>query len=83
MRGPCNKAFRAASPGAAAGGCGLRSTRIALQPIAAHVVHGPMAREGNSRDKRHSVSSVSSVFSGSMLYRVGLTTVINECDVTG
>lgn len=44
------------SPGAAAGGCAFDGAKIALQPIAdvAHLVHGPIACEGNSWDNRHS-----------------------------
>jgi nitrogenase molybdenum-cofactor synthesis protein NifE len=65
------------TPGAAAGGCAFDGAKIALQPIVdvAHIVHGPIACEGNSWDNRHSASS------GSMLYRTGLTTDINEFDV--
>ena len=65
------------SPGAAAGGCAFDGAKIALQPIVdvAHLVHGPIACEGNSWDNRHSYSS------GSTLYRTGFTTDINELDV--
>jgi nitrogenase molybdenum-cofactor synthesis protein NifE len=65
------------TPGAAAGGCAFDGAKIALQPIVdvAHVVHGPIACEGNSWDNRHSGSS------GSQLYRTGFTTDINEFDV--
>ncbi|MDO8767287.1 MAG: nitrogenase iron-molybdenum cofactor biosynthesis protein NifE [Burkholderiaceae bacterium] len=65
------------NPGAAAGGCAFDGAKIALQPIAdvAHLVHGPIACEGNSWDNRHSASS------GSQLYRTGFTTDINELDV--
>jgi nitrogenase molybdenum-cofactor synthesis protein NifE len=65
------------TPGAAAGGCAFDGAKIALQPIVdvAHLVHGPIACEGNSWDNRHSASS------GSRLYRSGLTTDINEFDV--
>src|SRR5574343_964271 len=65
------------TPGAAAGGCAFDGAKIALQPIVdvAHLVHGPIACEGNSWDNRHSASS------GSTLYRTGLTTDINELDV--
>jgi nitrogenase molybdenum-cofactor synthesis protein NifE len=65
------------SPGAAAGGCAFDGAKIALQPIAdvAHLVHGPIACEGNSWDNRNSASS------GSTLYRTGFTTDINELDV--
>lgn len=65
------------SPGAAAGGCAFDGAKIALQPIVdvAHLVHGPIACEGNSWDNRHSASS------GSQLYRTGFTTDIGELDV--
>jgi nitrogenase molybdenum-cofactor synthesis protein NifE len=65
------------APGAAAGGCAFDGAKIALQPIAdvAHLVHGPIACEGNSWDNRHSASS------GSQIYRTGFTTDINEFDV--
>jgi nitrogenase molybdenum-cofactor synthesis protein NifE len=65
------------TPGAAAGGCAFDGAKIALQPIVdvAHLVHGPIACEGNSWDNRHSGSS------GSTLYRTGYTTDINELDV--
>ncbi len=65
------------SPGAAAGGCAFDGAKIALQPIAdvAHLVHGPIACEGNSWDNRHSSSS------GPQIYRTGFTTDINELDV--
>lgn len=65
------------TPGAAAGGCAFDGAKIALQPIVdvAHLVHGPIACEGNSWDNRHSASS------GSRLYRTGFTTDINEFDV--
>jgi nitrogenase molybdenum-cofactor synthesis protein NifE len=65
------------TPGAAAGGCAFDGAKIALQPIAdvAHLVHGPIACEGNSWDNRGAKSS------GSRLYRTGFTTDINELDV--
>jgi nitrogenase molybdenum-cofactor synthesis protein NifE len=65
------------SPGAAAGGCAFDGAKIALQPITdvAHLVHGPIACEGNSWDNRHAASS------GSQLYRTGFTTDINELDI--
>jgi nitrogenase molybdenum-cofactor synthesis protein NifE len=65
------------TPGAAAGGCAFDGAKIALQPIVdvAHLVHGPIACEGNSWDNRHSASS------GPTLYRTGFTTDINELDV--
>ena len=65
------------SPGAAAGGCAFDGAKIALQPIVdvAHLVHGPIACEGNSWDNRHSGSS------GPQVYRTGFTTDIGELDV--
>ena len=65
------------TPGAAAGGCAFDGAKIALQPIVdvAHLVHGPIACEGNSWDNRHSASS------GPQVYRTGLTTDVNEFDV--
>jgi len=70
----CTKQF---TPGAAAGGCAFDGAKIALQPIVdvAHLVHGPIACEGNSWDNRHSASS------GPQVYRTGFTTDINELDV--
>ena len=64
-------------PGAAAGGCAFDGAKIALQPITdvAHLVHGPIACEGNSWDNRGAKSSAS------QLYRTGFTTDINETDV--
>lgn len=64
-------------PGAAAGGCAFDGAKIALQPITdvAHLVHGPIACEGNSWDNRGAKSS------GPQLYRTGFTTDINETDV--
>ena len=65
------------TPGAAAGGCAFDGAKIALQPIVdvAHLVHGPIACEGNSWDNRHSASS------GPQTYRTGFTTDIGELDV--
>ncbi|HQR53211.1 MAG TPA: nitrogenase component 1, partial [Burkholderiales bacterium] len=65
------------APGAAAGGCAFDGAKIALQPFVdvAHLVHGPIACEGNSWDNRHAASS------GPQLYRTGFTTDINELDV--
>lgn len=65
------------TPGAAAGGCAFDGAKIALQPIAdvAHLVHGPIACEGNSWDNRHSSSS------GPQTYRTAFTTDIGELDV--
>jgi nitrogenase molybdenum-cofactor synthesis protein NifE len=65
------------APGAAAGGCAFDGAKIALQPITdvAHLVHGPIACEGNSWDNRGAKTS------GSSLYRTGFTTDISENDV--
>jgi nitrogenase molybdenum-cofactor synthesis protein NifE len=65
------------TPGAAAGGCAFDGAKIALQPITdvAHIVHGPIACEGNSWDNRGAKSS------GPLLYRTGFTTDISEQDV--
>ena len=65
------------APGAAAGGCAFDGAKIALQPITdvAHLVHGPIACEGNSWDNRGAKTS------GSSLYRTGFTTDIGEQDV--
>jgi nitrogenase molybdenum-cofactor synthesis protein NifE len=65
------------TPGAAAGGCAFDGAKIALQPItdAAHLVHGPIACEGNSWDSRNSGSS------GPTLYRTGFTTDLSELDI--
>ncbi|RZI42972.1 nitrogenase iron-molybdenum cofactor biosynthesis protein NifE [Herbaspirillum sp. HC18] len=70
----CSKQLQ---PGAAAGGCAFDGAKIALQPIVdvAHLVHGPIACEGNSWDNRHAASS------GPTTYRTGFTTDINEFDV--
>ena len=68
---------KALVPGAAAGGCAFDGAKVALQPIAdaAHLVHGPIACEGNSWDSRHAASS------GPRLYRTGLTTDLQELDI--
>lgn len=65
------------TPGAAAGGCAFDGAKIALQPIvdAAHLVHAPLACEGNGWDNRGSASS------GSTLYRTGFTTDLTELDI--
>jgi nitrogenase molybdenum-cofactor synthesis protein NifE len=64
-------------PGAAAGGCAFDGAKIALQPIVdvVHLVHGPLACEGNGWDNRHAASS------GSTLYRRGFTTDLSEVDI--
>ncbi len=73
-RAGCQNALK---PGAAAGGCAFDGAKIALQPITdvAHLVHGPIACEGNSWDNRHAGSS------GPTLYRTGFTTDITALDV--
>ncbi|MDC7788416.1 nitrogenase iron-molybdenum cofactor biosynthesis protein NifE [Rhodoplanes sp. TEM] len=65
------------TPGAAAGGCAFDGAKIALQPVtdAAHLVHGPLACEGNSWDNRGSGSS------GSDLWRRSFTTDLTELDI--
>ena len=64
-------------PGAAAGGCAFDGAKIALQPFVdvAHLVHGPIACEGNSWDNRNTGSS------GPQTFRTGFTTDVNEFDV--
>ncbi|WP_028350533.1 nitrogenase iron-molybdenum cofactor biosynthesis protein NifE [Bradyrhizobium murdochi] len=64
-------------PGGAAGGCAFDGAKIALQPFTdvAHLVHGPIACEGNSWDNRGAASS------GASIWRTGLTTDMNETDI--
>ncbi|MBL4832558.1 MAG: nitrogenase iron-molybdenum cofactor biosynthesis protein NifE [Pseudomonas sp.] len=64
-------------PGATDGGCAFDGAQIALLPIAdvAHIVHGPIACAGSSWDNRGTRSS------GPTLYRIGMTTDLNEQDV--
>ncbi|WP_316179935.1 nitrogenase iron-molybdenum cofactor biosynthesis protein NifE [Bradyrhizobium sp. SZCCHNRI1009] len=64
-------------PGGAAGGCAFDGAKVALQPLTdvAHLVHGPIACEGNSWDNRGAASS------GAQIWRTGFTTDINETDV--
>ena len=66
------------TPGAAAGGCAFDGAKIVLQPItdAAHLVHGPLACEGNGWDNRHAAS-----VRVPMLYRTGFTTDMSEIDI--
>ncbi len=70
----CGKAL---TPGAAAGGCCFDGAKIALQPIVdvVHLVHGPIACEGNSWDGRNSWST------GTDLYRRGFTTDLSNLDI--
>ncbi|MGX5844519.1 nitrogenase iron-molybdenum cofactor biosynthesis protein NifE [Mesorhizobium sp. ArgA1] len=65
------------TPGAAAGGCAFDGAKIALQPITdvAHLIHAPLACEGNSWDNRGATSS------GSALWRTSFTTDLTELDV--
>ncbi|PKU21940.1 nitrogenase iron-molybdenum cofactor biosynthesis protein NifE [Telmatospirillum siberiense] len=65
------------TPGAAAGGCAFDGAKIALQPITdcIHLVHGPIACEGNGWDNRHAKSS------GPETYRIGATTDMSDLDV--
>ena len=64
-------------PGAAAGGCAFDGAKIALQPITdvVHLVHGPIACEGNSWDTRNVGST------GPGLYRRGFTTDMSNLDI--
>ncbi|OMI08566.1 nitrogenase iron-molybdenum cofactor biosynthesis protein NifE [Bradyrhizobium brasilense] len=64
-------------PGSAAGGCAFDGAKIALQPFTdvAHLVHGPIACEGNSWDNRSSASS------GLNLWRTAFTTDLTETDI--
>ena len=65
------------TPGAAAGGCAFDGAKIALQPITdvAHLVHAPLACEGNSWDNRGAASS------GPDLWRTSFTTDLSELDI--
>ena len=65
------------TPGAAAGGCAFDGAKIALQPVTdvAHLIHGPLACEGNSWDNRGAASS------GPGLWRMSFTTDLTELDV--
>ncbi|SON53844.1 Nitrogenase iron-molybdenum cofactor biosynthesis protein [Hartmannibacter diazotrophicus] len=65
------------TPGAAAGGCAFDGAKIVLQPITdvAHLIHAPLACEGNSWDNRGAGSS------GSDLWRISFTTDLTELDV--
>ncbi len=65
------------TPGAAAGGCAFDGAKIALQPITdvAHLIHAPLACEGNSWDNRGAASS------GPDLWRTSFTTDLSELDI--
>ncbi|MGY3033685.1 nitrogenase molybdenum-cofactor synthesis protein NifE [Bradyrhizobium sp. USDA 4354] len=64
-------------PGSAAGGCAFDGAKVALQPFTdvAHLVHGPIACEGNSWDNRGAASS------GANLWRTAFTTDLSETDI--
>lgn len=68
---------RPLTPGAAAGGCAFDGAKIALQPITdvAHLIHAPLACEGNSWDNRGAASS------GADLWRTSFTTDLTELDI--
>ncbi|BCG97488.1 MULTISPECIES: nitrogenase iron-molybdenum cofactor biosynthesis protein NifE [unclassified Mesorhizobium] len=65
------------TPGASAGGCAFDGAKIVLQPITdvAHLVHAPLACEGNSWDNRGAASS------GPTLWRTSFTTDLTELDI--
>ncbi|WP_176085671.1 nitrogenase iron-molybdenum cofactor biosynthesis protein NifE [Martelella sp. HB161492] len=65
------------TPGAAAGGCAFDGAKIVLQPVTdvAHLIHAPLACEGNSWDNRHAASS------GPDLWRRSFTTDLTELDI--
>ncbi|NKN34779.1 nitrogenase iron-molybdenum cofactor biosynthesis protein NifE [Agrobacterium sp. a22-2] len=65
------------TPGAAAGGCAFDGAKIVLQPITdvAHLIHAPLACEGNSWDNRGAASS------GPDLWRTSFTTDLTELDI--
>ncbi|WP_027038980.1 nitrogenase iron-molybdenum cofactor biosynthesis protein NifE [Mesorhizobium ciceri] len=65
------------TPGAAAGGCAFDGAKIVLQPITdvAHLVHAPLACEGNSWDNRGAGSS------GATLWRTSFTTDLTELEL--
>ncbi|MGG7517774.1 nitrogenase iron-molybdenum cofactor biosynthesis protein NifE [Allorhizobium undicola] len=65
------------TPGAAAGGCAFDGAKIVLQPITdvAHLIHAPLACEGNSWDNRGAASS------GPMRWRTSFTTDLTELDI--
>lgn len=64
-------------PGATQGGCCFDGARNALLPIAdaVHIVHGPIGCAGSSWDNRGTRSS------GAELYRLGMTTDLDDMDV--
>lgn len=65
------------TPGAAAGGCAFDGAKIVLQPVTdvAHLIHAPLACEGNSWDNRGAASS------GSDMWRRSFTTDLTELDI--
>ncbi|NKM36576.1 nitrogenase iron-molybdenum cofactor biosynthesis protein NifE [Rhizobium laguerreae] len=68
---------RPMAPGTAVGGCAFDGAKVALQPITdvAHLIHGPLACEGNSWDNRGAASS------GPTLWRTSFTTDLTEIDI--
>lgn len=64
-------------PGATQGGCCFDGARNALLPISdvAHIVHGPIGCAGSSWDNRGTRSG------GPDIYRIGMTTDLNDMDV--
>jgi nitrogenase molybdenum-cofactor synthesis protein NifE len=70
----CSKSL---TPGAAAGGCAFDGAKIVLQPVTdvAHLIHAPLACEGNSWDNRGAGSS------GPTLWRTSFTTDLTELDI--
>ncbi|MFW8642944.1 nitrogenase component 1 [Rhizobium beringeri] len=65
------------APGTAVGGCAFDGAKVALQPITdvAHLIHGPLACEGNSWENRGAASS------GPTLWRTSFTTDLTEIDI--
>ncbi|GEO81087.1 nitrogenase iron-molybdenum cofactor biosynthesis protein NifE [Pararhodospirillum oryzae] len=70
-------AAKGPTPGNAAGGCAFDGAKIALQPVidVVHLVHGPLACEGNSWDTRNVGTS------GPLIYRYGFTTDLSDLDI--
>jgi len=71
---PCTQFSK---PGDAQGNCAFDGAMMTLVPItdAAHLVHGPSGCAGNSWGSRSNLSS------GSMLYKIGFTTDIDESNI--
>ncbi|EJC75090.1 nitrogenase molybdenum-iron cofactor biosynthesis protein NifE [Rhizobium leguminosarum bv. trifolii WSM2012] len=68
---------KASSGSAAGGGCAFDGAKVVLQPITdvAHLVHAPLACEGNSWDNRCAASS------GPVLWRTSFTTDLTELEI--